>query len=195
IRDPDLVASAILQSLAVPQAATRPRLETLKVHLRDKRLLLVLDNFEQVAAAAPLTVELLGACPRLKILVTSRAVLQVRAERSFDVPPLTLPDPERLPPPEALSQYGAVALFIERAAEVQPDFAVTDENAPAVAEICTLLDGLPLAIELAAARIRFLPPQALLARMGDRLGLLTRGARDLPARQQTLRSTIAWSCD
>ena len=195
IRDPGLVVSAILQSLAVPEAAARPRLETLTDHLRDKRLLLVLDNFEQVTAAAPLTAELLGVCPRLKILATSRAGLQVRAERSFPVPPLTLPDPERLPPPEALSQYAAVALFLERAAAVRPDFAVTAENAPAVAEICARLDGLPLAIELAAARIRVLPPRAMLARMGDRLKLLTGGARDLSARQQTLRGTIAWSYD
>jgi class 3 adenylate cyclase len=146
IRDPDLVVSAILQSLAVPQAVTRPRLETLTYHLRDKQLLLVLDNFEQVAAAAPPTAALLGVCPRLKLLVTSRALLQVRAEWSFSVPPLTLPDPKRLPPAEALSQYSAVALFIERAAEVRSDFVLDDENAPAVTEICNRLDGLPLAI-------------------------------------------------
>jgi len=190
-----LVASAILRSLAVPEAAGTPRFATLKGHLRDKQLLLVLDNFEQVTAAAPLAAELLGVCPRLKILATSRALLQVRAERSFAVPPLTLPDPQHLPPPEMLSQYGAVALFIERAAEAQPGFVVTHENASAVAEVCNHLDGLPLAIELAAARIGFLPPRAMLARMAEGLDLLTGGSRDLPAHQQTLRSTIAWSYD
>ena len=137
--------------------------------------------------------ELLAACPKLKILVTSRMRLHVRAEQEFAVPPLALPDPKRLPDPVALSQYEAVALFIERAQAVKPDFQVTNPNANAVAEICARLDGLPLAIVLAAARIKLFPPQALLARLGQRLVLLTSGARDVPARQQTLRDTIAWS--
>src|SRR5438034_579124 len=116
-----------------------------------------------------------------------------RGEKEFAVPPLALPDPERLPAWETLSQYPSVELFIQRALDVESDFAVTDENAPAVAGICQRLDGLPLAIELAAARIRLLPPQALLARLESRLKLLTHGARDLPARQQTLRGTLSWS--
>src|SRR5207248_7861720 len=127
------------------------------------------------------------------VLVTSRAALHVRGEREVPVPPLAVPDVHHLPPVPVLSQYEAVRLFIERAQDVRPDFAVTNENAPVVAEICARLDGLPLALELAAARLRLLSPQALLARLGSRLKLLTGGARDLPARQQTLRATLDWS--
>jgi predicted ATPase len=148
-----------------------------------------------VVAAAPLVAELLAACPGLKVLVTSLAPLHLRGEHEFPVPPLALPDLRRLPPVETLSQYAAVALFIQRVLAVRPDFAVTNENAPAVAEICHRLDGLPLAIELAAARVRLLPPQAMLAHLDRRLPLLTGGARDLPARQQTLRRAIDWSYD
>jgi predicted ATPase len=158
-------------------------------------MLLVLDNFEQIAEAAPFLADLLAAAPELKLLATSRAALQLRAEHEFPVPPLGLPDRGRPLAAETLSQYAAVALFIERATAVKPDFAVTSENAPAVAEICHRLDGLPLAIELAAARVRLLPPSAMLARLGRRLPLLTGGARDLPARQQTLRAAIQWSYD
>ncbi len=139
--------------------------------------------------------ELLAGCPGLKILVTSRAALRLRAEREFPVPPLALPDLRSPLPAEQLSQYEAVRLFVERAVAVRPDFAVTNENAPAVAEICHRLDGLPLAIELAAARSKILGPDALLARLGQRLKVLTGGPRDLPARQQTLRGAIAWSHD
>ena len=153
----------------------------------------MLDNFEQVVDAAPDVAALLAAGPRLTVLVTSRIALRLRGEHEYAVPPLALPDPVHLPPPERLSQYEAVRLFIDRAVAVQADFVVTNANAPAVAEICARLDGLPLAIELAAARIRLLPPAALLARLGARLTLLTRGARDLPARQQTLRAAIDWS--
>jgi predicted ATPase/Tfp pilus assembly protein PilF len=153
----------------------------------------VLDNFEQVLDAAVVVSAVLAACPRLRALATSRAALHVRGEREVPVPPLAVPDPRYLPPLAALTQYEAVRLFIARAQDVKPDFAVTNENAPAVAEICARLDGLPLAIELAAARIRLLPPQALLARLSRRLALLTGGARDLPGRQQTLRAAIDWS--
>ena len=158
-------------------------------------MLLVLDNFEQVVAAAPLVAELLAACPRLKCLVTSRVVLRLSGEHEFPVPPLDLPDPRHLPAVETLSQYAAVALFIQRALAVKPDFRVDNANAPAVAEICVRLDGLPLAIELAAARIKLFPPQAMLARLGRRLELLRGGARDMPERHQTLRQAIAWSYD
>ncbi|HET8851289.1 MAG TPA: hypothetical protein VFN02_02085, partial [Ktedonobacteraceae bacterium] len=139
--------------------------------------------------------ELLAACPKLKIIVTSRVVLHVQAEREFPVPPLSLPDPKRLPDLGTLSQYEAVALFIQRAQAVKPDFAVTNANAPAVAGICARLDGLPLAIELAAARAKFFAPQTLLTRLEQGLSVLTGGARDLPARQQTLRGAIARSYD
>ena len=163
--------------------------------LRDKQLLLVLDNFEQVVAAAPLVAELLAACPRLKCLVTSRVVLRLSGEHEFPVPPLDLPDPSTCLPSTTLSQYAAVELFIQRALAVKPDFRVDNANAPAVAEICVRLDGLPLAIELAAARIKLFPPQAMLARLGHRLELLRGGARDMPDRHQTLRQAIAWSYD
>ena len=158
-------------------------------------MLLLLDNFEQVVSAAPLVAELLSAAPRLKVLVTSREVLRLRGEQEFPVPPLAVPDPKRLPPFSALSQYAAVELFLQRAVNVRHDFALTPANAPAVAEICCRLEGLPLAIELAAARIKLFAPQALLARLEHRLNLLVEGARDLPAHQQTLRGAIAWSYD
>src|SRR5262249_28880859 len=162
---------------------------------RERHCLLLLDNFEQVVEAAPTVLILLAGCPHLKVLVTSRVPLHLRGEREFAVPLLALPDPKRLPPVERLTQYAAVALFIARAVAAKADFQVTNENAPAVAEICHRLDGLPLAIELAAARIKVLSPQALLQRLDRRLRLLTGGASDLPARQQTLRDTIAWSYD
>ena len=194
ISDASLVASTIAQALGI-QTGTRPAAEGIKDYVGGRQLLLVLDNFEQILPAAPLVAELLGGSSGLKIMVTSRAALRVRGEYEFPVPALALPNPRRLPSPGALSQFTAVALFIERATAIRPDFAVTNENAPAVAEICARLDGLPLAIELAAARIRLLAPQAMLTRLDRRLPLLTGGARDLPTRQQTLRSTIAWSYD
>jgi predicted ATPase/DNA-binding SARP family transcriptional activator len=195
IIDPGLVASTIAQRLGIRETGGQPLLESLKEYLREKQLLLVLDNFEHVLAAAPRVAELLTGSPQLQVLVTSRAVLHLRGEQELPVPPLAVPDPKRLPPTPAVSQYAAVELFIQRALNVRPDFAVTDENAPAVAEICARLDGLPLAIELAAARIRLLSPEALLARLERRLPLLTGGARDLPERQQTLRAAIGWSYD
>jgi hypothetical protein len=157
-------------------------------------MLLVLDNFEQVLEAAPAVTELLTA-PQLKILVTSRIPLRLYGEHEYAVPPLQVPDPRRLPDPEAFSQYEAVRLFIERAEAAKADFTITSENAPAIAEICARLDGLPLTIELAAARIKLLPPKAMLGRLGNRMKLLKGGARDLPARQQTLRGAIDWSHD
>lgn len=195
VRDTNLVLPTIAATLGVKEAGGRPLSDSLKDFLHEKQMLLVLDNFEQVVAAAPVVAELLAACPEIAILVTSRAPLQVRGESEFPVPPLALPDLNHLPTPENLSQYGAVQLFIQRALAVKPDFAVSNVNAPAVAEICHRLDGLPLAIELAAARIRLFPPPAILAQLEKRLKLLTGGARDLPARQRTLGDTIAWSYD
>jgi predicted ATPase/class 3 adenylate cyclase len=193
ITDPRLVASAIAQALGVAEAAGRSIAETLKDYLHSKSLLLVLDNFEQVIAAAPLVANLLAACTALKIFVTSREGLRISGEREYPVPPLALPDLTQLPALDSLSQYAAVELFVQRAQAVKPAFQMTAETAPAVAEICYRLDGLPLAIELAAARIKLLPPRAMLARLGRRLEFLTGGARDLPPRQQTLRNAMAWS--
>ena len=195
ITDPTLVASAIAKTLSVTESAGRSLIDHLKEHLREKQMLLLLDNFEQTLDAAPLVVELLAAAPQLKILVTSRAVLHVTGERQFPVPPLTIPDAKSEPPVKLLEQYSAVALFTQRARAVKPDFAITETNASAVIEICRQLEGLPLAIELAAARTKLFPPKAMLARLNDRLQLLTGGARDLPQRQQTMRSAIAWSYD
>ena len=195
ITDSAFVTSTIAAAWSVTEVAGQPLLDTLKRFLRDKRLLLVLDNFEQVLPAAPLVADLLAAVPGLTVLVTSRAMLGIYGEHDVAVPPLQLPDTKHLPPLDRLSQYEAVRLFIERAQAAKVDFAITNDNAPAVAEMCVRLDGLPLAIELAAARIRLLPPQALLPRLSSRLTLLTGGRRDLPARQQTLRGTIDWSYD
>jgi len=192
VRDSDLVTATIAQTLGVKEAGSQPLLERLNDYLRDKHLLLLLDNFEQVLDAAPYVADLLGALG-LKILVTSRETLHLRGEHEFPVAPLALPDLHNLPPVERLSQYDAVCLFLERTLAVKPDFRVTNATAPAVAEICHRLDGLPLAIELAAARMKLFPPDALLKRLERRLPFLTGGARDLPARQQTLRATIDWS--
>ena len=195
ISDPQLVPAAIAQALEIRAVGGHPIMDSLKDYLRHRRILLVLDNFEQILAAASVVSELLATSHGLKILVTSRAPLELRGEHELMVPPLALPDPKHLPAIEALAQYAAVALFIERARAIRSDFVVTNDNATAVAEICVRLDGLPLAIELAAARVRLLSPQAMLARLERRLPLLTGGPRDLPARQRTLRDTIAWSYD
>ena len=169
--------------------------EALGDYLRDKHLLLVLDNFEQVTDAAPAVAAILSMASRLKVLVTSRKPLRIGGEHEVPIPPLELPDPKADAALEALAANAAVALFVARAQAVDPEFALTAANAPAVAEICIGLDGLPLAIELAAARTNILTPEAMLERLGKRLQILTGGARDLPARQQTLRSTIDWSYD
>jgi serine/threonine protein kinase len=169
INDPDLVPAAIAQTLGVKESGDTPLPETLKLHLRDKRMLLVLDNFEQVVDAAPLVSEILVACPQLKILVTSRVVLHLRGEHEFSVQPLEIPDLRLLPPLETLSRYSAIALFVARARAVKGDFALVNENARDIAEICIRLDGLPLALELAAARVKLFPPKSLLARLENRL--------------------------
>jgi predicted ATPase/DNA-binding CsgD family transcriptional regulator len=195
IADAALVLPTIVQALDLQGGSKRPPLEQLQAALREEHLLLVLDNFEQVVAAAPSLAGLLASCPRLTLLVTSREVLHVRGEHEFAVPPLSVPDPRHLPDRETLACYSAVTLFLERAREVQPTFQLTNEQVPLVVEICRRLDGLPLALELAAARLRLLSLPALLERLEHRLQLLTGGPRDLPARQQTLRNTIAWSYD
>jgi predicted ATPase/class 3 adenylate cyclase len=194
ISQSDLVLPTIAQAMGLVDPGTHA-LERLVDHIGSKGILLVLDNFEQVNDAAPQIAELLAGAPKISILVTSRSPLRVYGEREFPVPPLGVPDPKHLPDFEQLSTYESVALFIERATAVRPDFAVTSANAPAVAEICVRLDGLPLAIELAAARVRVLTPQAIMDRLGDRLKRLSGGSRDLPERQQTLRGAIAWSHD
>ncbi len=193
ISDPELVIPTIAHTLGLWEAGDRPPVEHLKAYLREKHLLLLLDNFEQVVTASPLLVELLQADTAIKLLVTSRAVLHVSGEQEFSVPPLAVPDLVHFPESEALSHYAAVTLFMQRAQAIKPDFQMTKTNTYTVAKICTRLDGLPLAIELAAARIKVLPPQALLARLGHRLQVLTSGARNMPVRQQTMRNTIAWS--
>jgi predicted ATPase/class 3 adenylate cyclase len=195
ITDWRLVPSAIASALDVREAADRPLIEALKETLRDRQLLLVLDNCEQVADAGPFVADLLSAAPRLRVLATSRAVLHVRGEHEYEVPPLRIPDPAHLPSAEAVSQYEGVALFVERAIAARADFLVTNDSAPAIAEIVARLDGLPLAIELAAAKVKLFGPEAILGRLGSRLTFLTGGTRDLPARQQTLRQAIDWSYD
>lgn len=242
ITAPNLVLSTIAGTLGVREREGRPLVEGLKEHLHGKQVLLILDNFEQVVAAAPQVADLLASCAGLKILVTSRAVLHVRGEQEFPVPPLAVPtdgreglplaatvdasalsppprptglpleleagapasptakeepvaDASGIPSPNTLAQYASVQLFIDRARSARPSFAITAENAAAVAEICRRLDGLPLAIELAAARVKVLSPQAMLSRLSRRLPLLTGGARDLPERHQSLRGAIAWSYD
>jgi predicted ATPase/DNA-binding CsgD family transcriptional regulator len=196
ISDHELVPSTIAQALGLKEAREWPVLERLKAHLSERQLLLVLDNFEQVLAAAPLLAELLAVAPHLKLLVTSREVLRLSGEHEFLVSSLELPDPEKLADLEVLSRCASVELFIQRSLAAKPDFALTGENASAIVEICVRLDGLPLAIELAVARIKLLPPQSMLAQLKQhRLRLLRGGARDLPARQQTLRNAIEWSHD
>jgi predicted ATPase/class 3 adenylate cyclase len=190
----DLVLPTIAQAVGLVDPGHQP-LDRLTQHIGDRCLLLVLDNFEQVNAAAPQIAELLLRTPRVSVLVTSRSPLRVYGEREYPVPPLGVPDPRHLPELARFSAFESVALFVERAMAVRPDFVITSANAPAVAEICVRLDGLPLAIELAAARVRVLSPQAIMERLGDRLALLSSGARDLPERQQTLRGAIDWSYD
>ncbi|MEA2572919.1 MAG: hypothetical protein QOH93_217, partial [Chloroflexia bacterium] len=203
ITDHTLVAGTIAQTLGIMEGANRPIIEGIKAYLRDRHMLLILDNFEQVVDAAPVVADIMTGAASLKVLVTSREILHLRGEHEFPVPPLTMPDTRHLPPVERLTQYEAVRLFVDRAMSLRPDFQVNEENAAAVAEICASLDGLPLALELAAARIKILSPEAMLARLQDqdagegkaRLKLLVGGHRDLPTRQQTLRNTIGWSYD
>jgi predicted ATPase/class 3 adenylate cyclase len=195
VSDPDLVLPTVAQILGVREQAGEALAETLRLYLRDKVLLLVLDNFEQVAAAARELSLLLSAAPQLRLLTTSRTPLHLSGERIYEVPPLRLPDPAGAPGTDSLMQYEAVALFVERAAAAKTGFALTEENASAIAEICVRLDGLPLALELAAARVRVLAPRALLGRLDQAMRLLIGGAQDLDERQRTLRATIDWSHD
>jgi len=202
IMGPDLVAAAVAETLGL--SGRRQPTARLVAALHHRSFLLVLDNFEQVVAAGSVVAELLTACHRLTVLVTSRVPLRLRWEHELPVPPLRLPDPGVPQTFEALAGVAAVRLFVERARAVSPDFALTDENALAVAQVCTRLDGLPLAIELAAARVRLLPPVTILQQLGgtapaarhgagQALDVLADGPRDLPRRQQTLREAVAWS--
>ncbi|MFN8539115.1 MAG: tetratricopeptide repeat protein [Thermomicrobiales bacterium] len=193
LADPALVLGAIAQVLGVHNPGRAPLGGLLATALAGRRTLLMLDNFEHLAEAAPEISALLLACPQLKVLVTSQAALRVRGEQEYRVPPLALPTVNGEPDVAALREYAAVRLFTDRATGILPGFALTPENATAVAAICRRLDGLPLAIELAAARVNLLPPAALLARLDHAMPLLAGGARDLPARQRTMRDAIAWS--
>lgn len=193
ISDFNLVPTMIANTLDIPDIGPRTPLERLKVFLSNKQMLLLLDNFEQILPAAPAIADLLAACPWIKLLVTSRAPLRIRQERQLPVAPLALPHLAALPDVETLSGNAAVTLFLERAQAVKPDFSLTAENAPTIAAICTRLDGLPLAIELISARIKLLPPTALLERLSGRLLLQSDGLRDLEPRHRTLNNAIDWS--
>ena len=195
ISDPSLVASAIAQALEVIEIGNAHLVDRLRALLRDQRHLLVLDNFEQVVEAAPFIAELVAGCPELTVLVTSRVRLRLSSEREYPISPLGLPETGAPASAADNNMSASVRLFVERAQAVSPDFARTEQNAESIAAICRRLDGLPLAIELAAARAKMLSPAALLARLDNRLPLLTGGGRDLPARQQTMRDAIAWSYD
>jgi predicted ATPase/DNA-binding XRE family transcriptional regulator len=193
LSEPGQVLTTIAQALGVTKRGSESLQTILTPFVRHKHVLLVLDTFEHVTAGAPEVAELRDTCAGLRLLVTSRAALRVLGEQVFPVPPLALTDPHHLPSLDALGRVASVELFVQRARAVKPDFALTPENAAAVAEICTRLDGLPLAIKLAATRVTVLPPVALLERLTQPLHVLTAGPQDLPARQQTLRSAIAWS--
>jgi len=198
VSDAESITSAIAQTLGIRETGGQSALENLKDYFQNSLnapMLLLIDNFEHLIEAAPVLAELLALTRWLKILVTSRQALRVYNEHEFPLPPLAVPDAKLLPPVDALSEYPAISLFVQRAAAVKPDFKVTEDNAMAVTEICARLDGLPLAIELAAARAKVLSPSAMRARLASRLQLLVGGARDLPARQQTLRHAIDWSYD
>ncbi len=195
VSDPEQVIPTIAQELGILETKEQPIFEHVKVSLQDRHFLLLLDNFEQVVAAAPYIEELLAACPGLKVIVTSRVVLQLQAEQQFPVLSLSLPSLNPLPDLKSLAEYTAVALFVQRARTILPNFQLTETNAQAIAEICMHLDGLPLAIELAAARIKLLSPAAILTRLSQRFELLTGEARRHPPRHQTLRNTLKWSYD
>jgi predicted ATPase/DNA-binding CsgD family transcriptional regulator len=195
VRDPGLVPSTIAQGIGLQDARDRPLMEHLVNQLRGRQLLLVLDNFEHLLAGASVVTQLLQETSALRILVSSRSSLRVSGEQECPVPPLAVPDPRARPTPESLAACESVRLFAERAAAAAPGFAIDEKNAPAIAQIARRLDGLPLAIELAAARVKLLPPEAILPRLEHSLGLLTGGSRDLPDRLQTLRGTIVWSYD
>ena len=194
VRKADLVLSSIARTLGLRELGEEPLSERLGEHLKDREMLLFVDNFEQIVEAGPQVADLLALCPHLKVLVTSREVLHLSCERVFPVPPLGLPDPKRLvEDSQIFSEYEAIAFFVERAQAFKPDFRLTEENAPVVAEICVRLDGLPLGIQLAAARLKLISPRAILERLRRRLRLLKGGPQDAPARQKTLRDAIGWS--
>jgi predicted ATPase len=193
VRDPGLVLSSIAQSIGLQDPRDRPLAEHLVSYLRDRKLLIVLDNFEHLLPAASAVAELLSGANDLRIVVSSRAPLRVSGEQECPVPPLALPDEQADGGLASVAGCESVRLFTDRAAAVVPGFAVDERNAAAVARIVRRLDGLPLAIELAAARVKLLPPEAICGRLEHSLGLLTGGSRDLPRRQQTLRATIEWS--
>jgi predicted ATPase len=195
VGEPRLITSAIAQALGVCDSGSQSAQASLKEYLGalNQPMLLLLDNFEHLVSAAPVIADLLSIAPKLKVVVTSQAPLHVYGEHESPVPPLALPDLKSIPPLDVLARLPAVALFVERAQAVKREFVLTKENAPAVAAICARLDGLPLAIELAAARIKLLSPSAMQTRLESCLNLLTGGARDLPTRQQTLRGTLDWS--
>jgi transcriptional regulator with XRE-family HTH domain len=194
LRDPALVAAAVAHALGVRETDDRPLADVLTAAVAERRVLLVLDNCEHLLSALPLVGRLLAVSPHLAVLATSRARLRLRGERELPVEPLALPSGDDARAPLAgLAGVAAVRLFVERAQSVAPGFALTDETAPAVAEICRRLDGLPLALELAAARVKLLPPDALLARLEWRLPLLSDGPHDAPRHQRTMRDAIAWS--
>jgi len=195
VNDPGFVIPTIAQVLGLQDSAYHSLFEMLKAFLTGKRFLFLLDNFEQVVTAAPMVLEVLEACPQVKMLVTSRETLHIRGEQVFSLLPLPLPDLTQSFTPGALSEVAAVALFMRRAEAIKPGFHLTSTNARAIAEICTRLDGLPLALELAAVHVKYLSPQALLTRLGHRLQTLMRGTRDMPVRHQALRSAIQWSYD
>jgi len=195
IRNPTLVLLTIAQALCISETETQSLSHVVTTCLHKKQILLVLDNFEQILMATHVLSDILESCPTVKIMVTSRATLHIQSEQEFHVQPLTLPSLDRLPEYAMLTRYAAVELFLQRVQAQILDFQITPTNARTIAEICIQLDGLPLAVELAAARIKLLPPQALLARLSQRLQLLTSGQRTLPVRQQTLRNTLKWSYD
>jgi predicted ATPase/class 3 adenylate cyclase len=195
ISEPHLVPSVIASAVGTVEQGPRPVIEALQIELRHRVALLVLDNFEQVIEAASAVSALLSAVAGIRFLVTSRGPLRIQGEQEFPVPPLDLPNPAQLPFPEDVTRFEALALFVERATAIDPHFALNKENTPAVVEICRRLDGLPLAIELAASRLRLLSPAAILERLDRALPLLAGGSRGLPDRQRTLRGAIGWSYD
>lgn len=194
VRDAALLVPAIVQTLGLRQSSQRTAESALELHLRDRESLIILDNFEHLLEAGSTVAHVLGGCANLKMLVTSRATLRIYGEHQYRVPALTVHDPERMPADE-LRQSPSVCLFLDRASAARNDFGMTDENAAAIASICARCEGLPLAIELAAARISILSPEALLSRLDQRLPLLTGGNRDQPARLRSMRDAIAWSYD
>ena len=193
LKDPKLLLPAIAATLKVNESSGTSVVQALNEFLLERHLLLILDNFEQIIASAPLLGSLLSSAPKIKILVSSREVLRLRGEHDFPVPPMSLPELRRKQTAAVLAQYEAVALFAQNAQAANPTFALTEDNAEIIAQICSKLDGLPLAIELAAARSRLLKPAVMLEKLRNRLDTLTGGARDLPGRQQTIRGTIDWS--